>query len=357
MRSAVVCLCVFLLGIGSLVAEASTGIAEGGYKIYKGDIDGDSLEDLYFEYRHPIILLHGEVVTPIALPGPPNFVLYGLMVGNKLNYSSPVATTLSETVVNGLVLMADDFSLSGDFDGNGSGDLLVLGSVPLILHASDSNNGHDLPVLAQTFPPGSHTGDILSGVNPTDVSIQDVNGDGRDDIVISGTSGTTLLANTFGLFEVNPPGVAAVYNFGYDALGRLTSASDQINGDRFYQYDAAGNRTFVGDGGEVSNGPPSAVEDSIVLVDRVSGIFNLTSNDTDPDGNDLTIISVTQPTNASVSIHSANEVSIIGAEINSTGTFSYTISDGNGAESTASVSLQVIWIDECPPNDFECIPN
>lgn len=204
MRSFFACLCLAFAGLLSVVANASTGIWENGYTIYRGDIDGDGLEDLYFEYQRPIILLHGEVVTPIALAELPNFVLYGTMINGELSYSSPVAMTLAELMVSTLEPMADNLSLSGDFNGDDAGDLLVLGTVPLILHASSTNNGNDLPSLAQTFPLSSNPTEIaviLSGADPESVTIEDVDGDGRDDIVVKGVVDTTLLASASGTFD------------------------------------------------------------------------------------------------------------------------------------------------------------
>ena len=89
----------------------------------------------------------------------------------------------------------------------------------------------------------------------------------------------------------------------------------------------------------VSNGPPVAQNDVVSVNIFDADMAILTANDSDPNGDALTIISVTQPYNASVTIV-GNSVVIFGNEAG-TGSFSYTISDGNGGTDTATVSLTV----------------
>ncbi|WKD50396.1 FG-GAP-like repeat-containing protein [Microbulbifer spongiae] len=201
MRSVVACLCVLFFAISSATVNATTGIWDNGYEIYRGDINGDGREDLYFEYHRPIILLHGEVVTPILMPDLPDFVLHGIGVGGVQSYFGPIATTLDESIVSGLERLSSNLSLTGDFNGDGDLDLLVLGTIPLIFHA----NGNGLPSLAQQFHSAfpEDTDDvkaILSQADPDTVTIKDVNGDGRDDILVGGSIGVTLPANASGIF-------------------------------------------------------------------------------------------------------------------------------------------------------------
>lgn len=55
-----------------------------------------------------------------------------------------------------------------------------------------------------------------------------------------------LVATIFyGLIVWSLTASAEVLNYQYDALGRLIQVDDEQNGDRFFHYDAAGNRTNV----------------------------------------------------------------------------------------------------------------
>ncbi|MFA0812638.1 FG-GAP-like repeat-containing protein [Microbulbifer epialgicus] len=210
MRSFIAYLCLVVTGMFSIAANALAGIWEGGYKIYAGDINGDKVEDLYFEYFRPIIILHGEISTPLVMPELPNFVLYGSF-GTR--YNDPVIQTLPAANLAQLQLLDSDLSLTGDFNGDGDSDLLVLASLPLILHA----NGDGLPSLAQTIHASGDTYEIstiLSGTNLSSVSIKDHNNDGRDDIFAGGFVFQASATGTFDSYiasnETLTPNMAGV---------------------------------------------------------------------------------------------------------------------------------------------------
>ncbi|WP_444936016.1 FG-GAP-like repeat-containing protein [Microbulbifer sp. JMSA004] len=200
MRIISICLLIFVSGFLSANTYAFTGIWDNGYHIYSGDINGDGKDDLYFEYHRPIIMLHGDVTLPVAMAELPSFVMFGALIGYDLAYTPPVESTLTDSEINTLELLDKNISLTGDFNGDGASDLLVLSSIPLILHA----DGNGLPDLAQSFPIGSNTTEvavILSGANPDLVIIEDIDGDGRDDILVEGVIDASLIANAYGTFD------------------------------------------------------------------------------------------------------------------------------------------------------------
>lgn len=150
---------------------------------------------------------------------------------------------------------------------------------------------------------------------------------------------------------LSPAIAAETAGFEYDALGRLIRITRDDGIVIEYDYDAAGNRERKevfdadsggsgGDGGGPANSPPVAGNDSARIAQYAARNLNLTANDSDPDGDALTIMSVTQPSNAFVSIISANEVQIF-AEIVGFDAFQYTISDGKGGLATGIVSVNV----------------
>jgi len=103
------------------------------------------------------------------------------------------------------------------------------------------------------------------------------------------------------------------------------------------------------------NNPPVANNDSATTLKDTPVTINVLVNDNDPDGDPLTIVSVTNPPNGSV-INNGNSVSYTpDPGWTGTDTFDYTISDGKGGSDTATVTVTVQEGEEPPPGD--CIIN
>jgi uncharacterized protein len=91
------------------------------------------------------------------------------------------------------------------------------------------------------------------------------------------------------------------------------------------------------------NDAPVAVNDSATIGKNSSGVIFILVNDSDVDGNTLTVISFTQPAHGTVSYSAKNKNFRYTPTRGFTGTdtFTYTISDGNGGTSTATVTITV----------------
>ena len=97
------------------------------------------------------------------------------------------------------------------------------------------------------------------------------------------------------------------------------------------------------------NDPPVAANDS-ASTDEDSALTlapgTLLANDTDLDGNPLAITSVQGAVNGTVALVSGNVVFTPTANYNGPASFTYTVSDGNGGTSTATVNVTVNAIDD-----------
>ena len=90
------------------------------------------------------------------------------------------------------------------------------------------------------------------------------------------------------------------------------------------------------------NSPPVANNDSAtVLENSGANVIDVLANDSDPDGDALTITAVTQGAHGSVVNNTSNVSYTPGANFFGTDSFTYTISDGHGNTATATVTVRV----------------
>lgn len=152
------------------------------------------------------------------------------------------------------------------------------------------------------------------------------------------------------------------------AVTQGTKGSVSINAGTSVTYtpnaNATGSDSFTytisdGDGGTDTatvsititavNDVPDAVNDSVITDEDVAATIAVKSNDTDGDGDNLTITAVTQGTKGSVVINGDGTVAYTpNADVNGTDSFTYTISDGNGGTDTATVSVTITSVNDRP---------
>src|SRR5205085_2751876 len=91
----------------------------------------------------------------------------------------------------------------------------------------------------------------------------------------------------------------------------------------------------------VANRPPVAVNDAFTVQQNSSNnSFNVLANDSDPDGDPLTIIAVTQPPIGTVAISADKKTVAYTKPLTFNQTkFTYTISHGRGGTATATVTV------------------
>ncbi|HKJ16990.1 MAG TPA: Ig-like domain-containing protein, partial [Xanthomonadales bacterium] len=108
-----------------------------------------------------------------------------------------------------------------------------------------------------------------------------------------------------------------------------------------YQFQTEQSETVAGDV-VFLNGPPVAVNDAITLEeDSANAVIDILVNDSDPDGDSLTVIETTEPQNGTVVNNGTNVVYTPNTGFFGTDTFTYTIGDGSGLTDTATVTVTV----------------
>ena len=151
----------------------------------------------------------------------------------------------------------------------------------------------------------------------------DVDGDSLTASLVSGTSNGTLTLNADGSFSYTPdPDFNGTDSFTYQV-------SDGT--------DTTGPVTVTLNVGATDDAPVAVSDSFTVNEDSGATTLDLIANDTDTEGDPITITSVTQPTGGTVTITNGGaDVSFTpDADFNGTTSFTYTINGGDTATATA----------------------
>lgn len=97
-----------------------------------------------------------------------------------------------------------------------------------------------------------------------------------------------------------------------------------------------------------TNDNPVANDDAATTDEDVDATIDVLANDTDGDGDTLTISAVTQAANGAVTNNGTNVTYSPDANFNGTDTFTYTADDGNGGSDTATVTVTVNAVNDDP---------
>jgi len=90
------------------------------------------------------------------------------------------------------------------------------------------------------------------------------------------------------------------------------------------------------------NDTPIAVDDGVSTEEDQQVVSDVLANDSDPDGDPLTVVAVTDPEHGTVKIEDGHIVFVPDLDFSGTTTFTYTIQDPSGATSTATVTVTVV---------------
>jgi VCBS repeat-containing protein len=253
---------------------------------------------------------NGDTLTITSVQGPTNGTV-ALVGGNVVftptaNYTGPASF---------------GYTISDGHGGTSSGSVNVtVNSVPLTNHA---------PVAA---------GDSAATTANTPIAVAVLSNDTDPD-------GDTLSISS--LLDVTH-GTAAI------AGGNVvfTPAAD-YTGAASFNYtisDGHGGTNTANVGLTVSavNHAPVAAEDSATTTENTSVTIAVLSNDTDPDGDSLSISSLLDVTHGTAAIAGGNIVFTPTADYTGAASFNYTISDGHGGTSTATVGLTVNAVNHAP---------
>lgn len=97
------------------------------------------------------------------------------------------------------------------------------------------------------------------------------------------------------------------------------------------------------------NDPPDAVDDTVTIdEDSTNNTIDVLANDSDPDGDELTIDSITQGSHGMVTGSGSDVTYTPDAGYSGSDSFSYTVSDGKGGSDTATVTITINPVNDVP---------
>src|SRR4029079_5596552 len=96
------------------------------------------------------------------------------------------------------------------------------------------------------------------------------------------------------------------------------------------------------------NDAPAAIHDSLVAIEDTAASIDVTLNDLDVDGDTLSVIDVHTPDHGTATFSGTVVTYTPATDYNGPDSFQYTITDGHGGNSTATVFVEVIAVNDTP---------
>jgi len=253
------------------------------------------------------------------------------------NDSDPDGTT---TCVNNIVTNPSNGSVS--ISGNGT-DIIYTpnpgftGTDSFVYTACDADGGTDtatvnVTVGAANQPPIVRNNATTTPVN-TAVVMPVVDNDTDPDGDTLTITATTPPSN--GSITVSGNDVTYTPSSGYVGVDSYTYTVSDGNGNN-------GTATATVTIQAPANQPPVLIDDNFSATPFDTPVtMDVTNNDSDPEGDTLTVVSTTNPSNGTVSISGNNVVYTPNPGHVGPDSYTYTVSDGNGNTATATASVNI----------------
>jgi len=294
------------------------------------------------------------------------------IIVNNVN-DPPVANDDSATVdedstANQIDVLANDVDMDGDIlsivnvtlPGHGNAsingtniiytpDSNYSGSDQFEYNISDGNGAFDTAIVTIT----------VNAVNDPPVANDDnatVNEDSIDNIILVLNNDLDIDGDTLSIINVSTPMHGTTT---YTASFVYYTPSPDYNGLDQFNYMITDNNNETDNATVYINvtgadDPPNANADSFtVFEDSLNNELDVLANDNDPEGDVLTIIAMTQPTNGVATFTSNYVYYTPDPDFVGDDAFTYTISDGNGGNDSAPILINVTEANDPPyiPSD------
>jgi len=292
---------------------------------------------------------------------------------SEQNVAPVLAPIGNQTVAEGQPLTVNVSATDSDLPANG----IVISVTGLPSFASLTDNGNGTGSI--TFAPGfSDAGPYSINVTATDngspalsntktFSLTVTNVNSAPDAVndTRSTNEDTQLVITAASLLTNDTDIdgdtLTVTSVGSAVNGSVSLAGSNITFTPNANFNGPASFTYTisdGNGGTDTatvnitvnpvNDVPVANDDTASTSENQPVVVSVLTNDTDVDGNTLTVTSVTNGTNGSVTTNGTTVTYTPNANFSGSDSFTYTISDGNGGTDTATVNITVGGVNDAP---------
>ncbi|GAA4030668.1 retention module-containing protein [Actimicrobium antarcticum] len=279
------------------------------------------------------------------------------------------ATTSEDTAITitAATLLANDTDVDGNplsiisVQGGVNGTVALVDGAVVFTPAGNYNGPASFTYTISDGQGGTSTATVNVGVPPVNdppVAVADAATTSEDTAIT--ITAATLLANDTDV-DGNPLSIISVQN---GVNGTVTLVDGAVVFTPATNYNGPASFTYTisdGQGGTSTatvnvgvtpvNDPPVAVADAATTSEDTAITLTaatLLANDTDVDGNPLSIISVQGGVNGTVALVDGAVVFTPAANYNGPASFTYTISDGQGGTSTATVNVGVTPVNDPP---------
>ena len=323
-------------GIISGIIAANTSVT-GPYVVTvtaSDDVDGAASSTFVWTITNPVPVAADDAVTVVE-----DVATILTPLANDVDPDGDALTIISASAVNGTVTINADGTLTylGNPDFNGTDTISYV--------ISDGQGGASTAAIAVTVTPANDA--------PTAASLPArSDNDGAAVLLPVGNLFADLDGDALRFTATGLPAGLAIDPVTGNISGTISNAASDLNGG-FYSVtvtatDAAGASVSTSFGWVVNNPAPSAANDAVTVAEDGSATIPVLANDSDPDGDALSVIAASAP-NGTVTINADGTLTYRpAADFNGADTISYTISDGQGGLSTATVAVTVTPVNDAP---------